>query len=227
MRTPVRVSKGKIAAILIDLQEEHRKDSRYLVEDFGIVLSRCASLQVAARQNGVPVFNVAYVIETETAKLPPFFPRTQDGTPAFSVKEGGLAGICPEVAPREGDILIEKTAASAFSTGQLSARLKSMGVEWIVVAGVWTEACVDATVKDAIAVGFHIILVKDACGSATRAMHQVAILNLANRLYGGAVASTVDACRILSGDEARLWMVEGSVPLRFTHENAENIYRGL
>ena len=45
--------------------------------------------------------------------------------------------------------------------------------------------------KDAVASGFRVLLVKDACGSGSAAMHQTGILNLANRLYGGAVTDTV------------------------------------
>ena len=44
--------------------------------------------------------------------------------------------------------------------------------------------------KQAVDLGFRVILVKDACGSGSTAMHQTGILNLANRLYGGAVIDT-------------------------------------
>ena len=56
--------------------------------------------------------------------------------------------------------------------------------------------------RDAIAHGFRVLLVKDACGSGTEAMHQTGILNLANRLYGGAVADTAKACRLFAGETA-------------------------
>ena len=91
----------------------------------------------------------------------------------------------------------------------------------------WTEACIDATVKDAVASGFRVLLVKDACGSGSAAMHQTGILNLANRLYGGAVTDTDGACRLLAGETVTVWQVEGSVPLRFTFENAAALYAEL
>jgi hypothetical protein len=38
---------------------------------------------------------------------------------------------------------------------------------------------------------------------------------------------TRDACRIMAGEAVTAWMVEGSVPLRFTYENAAALYDGL
>ena len=58
-------------------------------------------------------------------------------------------------------------------------------------------------------------------------MHQTAFLNLAIRLYGGAVADTDAACRLMAGEAVPVWQVEGSVPMRFTYENAADLYRSL
>jgi nicotinamidase-related amidase len=100
-------------------------------------------------------------------------------------------------------------------------------VEWLVIAGVWTEACVAATVRDAIAHGIRVLLVKDACGSGTRAMHQTGIINLANRLSGGAVAGTATACRLIAGEAAEVWVAERPVPLLFGYADAEKMYEAL
>ncbi|RVA59807.1 isochorismatase family protein, partial [Mesorhizobium sp. M7A.F.Ca.CA.004.09.1.2] len=83
------------------------------------------------------------------------------------------------------------------------------------------------SVKDAVAKGFRVLLVKDACGSGSAAMHQTGILNLANRLYGGAVTDTDGACRLLAGETVTAWQVEGSVPLRFSFDNAAALYADL
>ncbi|TKB29630.1 MAG: isochorismatase, partial [Mesorhizobium sp.] len=32
MKSPISIKRGKVAAVFIDLQEEHRRDKRYLVE---------------------------------------------------------------------------------------------------------------------------------------------------------------------------------------------------
>jgi len=226
MKKPLRIERAKVASLFIDLQEEHRHDERYLVEGYDGVLGNAARLQDAARRNGVPVLHCAYVVDLADHARP-FHPTGPDGRSAFSDRDDPLTAVCPEVAPQASERLLVKNEASAFGKSPLIGELRAAGVEWLVVAGVWTEACVDATVKDAINLGLHVLLVKDACGSGGLAMHQTGILNLANRLYGGAVVDTQAACALMDGDAVEAWQVEGSVPLRFTFENAARIYGEL
>ncbi|MER8983094.1 isochorismatase family protein [Mesorhizobium sp. M0870] len=226
MKTPIAIKPGTMAAIFIDLQEEHRQDKRYLVEGFSSILANVQRLQAAARQNNVPLYHWAYIVDLDKQDRP-FHPVGEDGKSAFSDKSDPLTEICHEVAPSRGEALLIKAEASAFRTGPAARDIKSAGIEWLVVSGVWTEACIDASVKDAVAKGFRVLLVKDACGSGSAAMHQTGILNLANRLYGGAVTDTVSACRLLAGETVIAWQVEGSVPLRFSFENAAALYADL
>ncbi|MGH7003667.1 MAG: isochorismatase family protein [Alphaproteobacteria bacterium] len=221
------MDRSKAAALFVDLQEEHRQDQRYLVEGFEAVLGHVQKLQQAARDAEVPVYHSAYVVDLDAHAHKPFHPVMPDGTSAFSDVSNPLSAICPEVGPAGDEIVLVKTDASAFAQGDVALLLRSRGVEWVVIAGVWTEACIAATVNDAIRLGFRVILVKDACGSATQAMHQTAILNLANRLYGGCVVDTDAAARLLAGATVEAWMVQGSVPIRFTLDNAGELYGQL
>jgi maleamate amidohydrolase len=227
MKSTLTIDRSKTAALFIDLQEEHRQDQRYLVAGFDVVLANVRRLQQAARTNGIPVIHSAYIVDAAAENLRPFHPLMADGTSAFSDKRSPLSEICPEVGPAGDETVLIKTEASAFGKGPLARKLGAGGVEWLFIAGVWTEACIDASVKQAIDLGFRVILVKDACGSGSMAMHQTAILNLANRLYGGAVVDTDTACRLISGETVEAWMVQGSVPLRFTYDNAAELYDAL
>ncbi|RWO85423.1 isochorismatase family protein [Mesorhizobium sp.] len=226
MKTPIAIEPGTVAAIFIDLQEEHRQDPRYLVEGFSSILANVQRLQAAARGNHVPLYHWAYIVDLDSQDRP-FHPLGADGKSAFSDKSDPLTEICREVAPINGEALLIKAEASAFRTGPAARDIKSSGIDWLVISGVWTEACIDATVKDAVAKGFRVLLVKDACGSGSAAMHQTGILNLANRLYGGAVTDTNGACRLLAGETVTAWQVEGSVPLRFSFDNAAALYADL
>ena len=227
MRLDIAIAPDKAALLCIDLQEEHRQDKRYLVAGFDGILSHVERLQRAARDRGMAVCHAAYIVDRTAQNLRPFHPTMPDGSSAFSDSADPLSAICAEVGPAAGEQLFVKSAASVFADGTVEARLRAQGVEWLMIAGVWTEACIDATVKDAVELGFRVLLIKDACGSGGTAMHETAILNLANRLYGGAVTDTDGACRLIGGETVDVWQVEGSVPLRFTYENAASLYRQL
>ena len=224
MKKSLSLPPERSAILCIDLQEEHRKDQRLLAVDFDGVVAHVRRLQDAAREHGIPVYHFAYIVDA-AASLP-HHPKLPDGRSAFSDKDDPLTAICPEVAPREGEKLVIKSEASAFGTG-LGDELKGAGVEWLFVCGVWTEACVDATVKAAQKLGFRVVLVKDACGSGSVAMHQTGILNLANRIYGGAVVDTDGACRLMSGETISAWQPDRPVPIRYGFEDAGAIYEGL
>ncbi|TWG94617.1 nicotinamidase-related amidase [Mesorhizobium sp. J18] len=226
MKQPFTLPLDKTAALFIDLQEEHRQDKRLLAVEFDRVITNVMRLQEAARTASLPLYHFAYIVDVEAATTGEHHPRLPDGRSAFSDKGDPLTAICPEAAPQGDEPLIIKSEASAFGTG-LGDELKAAGAEWLIVSGVWTEACVDATVKAALKLGFRVLLVKDACGSGSVAMHQTGILNLANRLYGGAVVDTDTACRLMTGKTAEGWVPQTPVPIRYTYENAAEIYDAL
>lgn len=226
MKSALTLPLDRTAALFIDLQEEHRRDRRLLAVGFDRVIANVQRLQAAARNARLPLYHFAYVVDMDADTTRRFHPRTEDGRSAFSDKDDPLSVICPEIAPHAGERLIVKTEASAFGTG-FGDDLASRNVEWLVIAGVWTEACVDATVKDALKRDFRVLLVKDACGSGSVAMHQTGILNLANRLYGGAVVNTETACRLLAGETVDAWQPDRPVPIRYEAEQIAQLYESL
>jgi nicotinamidase-related amidase len=227
MRATLTLDQRHTALLLIDLQEEQRQVPHYAVAGFDAVLANAGLLLAAARAHGVLVVHAAYRRDYEACPPRPLEPRQADGSAFFSAKDSPLIAICAEAAPRDGEPVLFKNDASAFCESELGPLLSAAGVVWLIVAGVWTEACVAATVRDAIALGLRVLLVKDACGSGTLAMHQTGILNLANRLSGGAVADTAATCRMIAGEEAGVWMAERPVPLLFTLETAAELYESL
>lgn len=224
MKRPLVVSCDRAALLCVDLQEEHRGDQRLLAVGFDSVIANVARLQQAARRHGIAVFHFAYIVEVATSL--PHHPKLPDGRSAFSDKDDPLTAVCAEVAPREGERLVVKSEASAFGAG-LGDELKAAGIEWLFVCGVWTEACVDATVKAALKLGFRVVLVKDACGSGSVAMHKTGILNLANRLYGGAVVDTRAALLLMEGQVVEAWQPDRPVPIRYGFDDAADIYDAL
>jgi nicotinamidase-related amidase len=227
MRSTVKFRSGHVALLLIDLQEEQRSDPLYAAADFGSVLANARRLLLAARRHKVPVFHVAYRRDFALRPPRPFEPGAANGAPLFSQKDSPSSEICREVAPGKGETVICKNDASAFDEGSLQARLAKLQIEWLVVAGVWTESCVAASVRDAMAAGMRVLLVKDACGSGSAAIHQTGILNLANRLYGGAVADVTRAEALMGGAEAVVWTTDRPVPILYSLQAAVKYYESL
>jgi nicotinamidase-related amidase len=227
MKAGLTLDLARTALLIVDLQEDQRSDPLCVAENLDDVLANAAKLLKAARASGVKVFHAAYVRDFNVKPPRPFEPMADDGGPAFSRKESPLVAICHEVAPEGDEVVLHKNDASAFEEGSLQGRLSALGIEWLMVVGVWTEACIAASVRDAMAGGFRVLLVKDACTSGTQAMHQTGVLNIANRLYGGAVADTERSVALLNGDAAAVWWNDIPVPFRFTLADAEAIYQSL
>lgn len=227
MRTTISLQGQAVALLLIDLQEEQRGDPQYRAFGIDGVLGNAARLLEAARETNRMVVHSAY--RRDFAKSPPrpFEPTAADGQPTFSDASNPLTAICHEVAPNKNEPVIYKNDASAFCERDLAPLLKAQAIDWLIVSGVWTEACVAATIRDAMAEGLRVLLVKDACGSGTQAMHKTAVLNLANRLYGGGVTDTERAVALLKGDAADVWIAERPVPILFNFTDAAQHYAEL
>jgi ureidoacrylate peracid hydrolase len=72
------------------------------------------------------------------------------------------ADIVKELEPQEGDILIEKPNYSAFFGTALDVTLQTFNIKYLVFAGVATNICVEASLRDAFYRGYFPILIWDA-----------------------------------------------------------------
>src|SRR5436190_2624494 len=227
MKVPLSLTSSKVAVLFVDFQEEQRVDPTIQPENLDIVIGRARQLLSVARELGVPVFHAGYVRDFAIRPPRPVEVRLADGGASFSDTKNPLVAFCKEVAPAPGETVILKNDASAFEEGSLAGRLHDLRTEWLIIAGVWTEQCIAASVRDAMAAGFRVLIVKDVCTSGTVAMHQSAVLNLANRLYGGAVADLARTLALLRGGTAEVWRTEKPVPIRFTFDNVTAHYDSL
>lgn len=113
------------------------------------------------------------------------------GNPDFAILE--------ELAPREGETVIRKTTNGAFNGSELNRTLKRMGITTLVVTGVVTSACVDATARDAADRGYACVLVADAVADYDHEMHVATLKAFA--LHFGRVADT--AAEVISAIRGR------------------------
>ena len=72
------------------------------------------------------------------------------------------------VAHFEGEPIVHKQFPNSFRETNLLEMLKGWEIERLVICGMMTHMCVDATVRAAADFGFQVLLAEDAC--ATRAL---------------------------------------------------------
>jgi nicotinamidase-related amidase len=110
------------------------------------------------------------------------------------------AEFLPEVAPEGDEIVINKTASGVFSSTNLNYVLTNMGTQALYIVGVYTNECVETTVRDACDLGYLVTVVEDACTTVTRELHDASLATLRDRY-----------ARVITTDEA-VQEIEASVP---------------
>jgi nicotinamidase-related amidase len=86
-----------------------------------------------------------------------------------------LGRVIDALAPAEDDIVLPKSASGVFNSTNIEYVLRNLGVEYLVIAGVYTNQCVESAVRDAADRGFMVTLVEDCCATKTKAWHAAAL----------------------------------------------------
>jgi nicotinamidase-related amidase len=93
-----------------------------------------------------------------------------------------------EFVPFAHETFIEKTTPCAFTKTSLEALLNEKGIDSLVVVGASTNNSVEATVRTGGCIGFHVIVVENACfafakidyAGVPRTAEEVHAMSLAN-----------------------------------------------
>lgn len=76
------------------------------------------------------------------------------------------------LAPRPHHIVLEKSQPSLFIDTPLDLRLKTMGIDTLVIGGVATDIGIEFTCRHASALGYYTVVAEDASGSYSREAHE-------------------------------------------------------
>lgn len=88
-----------------------------------------------------------------------------EGVPVLWVTDSRVEpnpALHPSCTPTEDEIQVVKTNRNAFDGTDLEAELTILGVERVIVCGMQSDACIEATVREAAGLGFQVVLVSDA-----------------------------------------------------------------
>jgi ureidoacrylate peracid hydrolase len=197
-------SRDRTALLVVDMQNGfcHREGSvgqKLDISHHEMIIPRIADLAEAVHRAGMPVlwsrqehtdFDVTrakHRVTIHTAKLEyiPCLRGTWDAELLDDLK--GLVA--------EDDLVFTKHRASCFYNTNLELELRMRGIDTLIVTGVSTNYCVDASVRDAYARDYDLYIVEDACACAWPDLHDAVMKT--NAIFHGEVVSTEDALAAL------------------------------
>jgi nicotinamidase-related amidase len=121
-------------------------------------------------------------------------------TSATKVYSGPVMTALRNVLPPDAPV-IDRRSMNVWEDSAARDAVVKTGRKRLVIAGLLTEACVSFPALDALAEGYEVFVVADACGGATTASHDLALQRLRDR--GAQVTSWLQLLLELQRDWTR------------------------
>jgi nicotinamidase-related amidase len=140
--------------LLVDIQNDYFPGGKMELEGSVEASLRAKRLLEFCRSEELPVCHIQHV-------------SMKPGSTFFLHDTEGVR-MHVNVHPAEVEIVHHKHFPNAFRETSLLEHLNGLGAKRLVIAGMMTHMCVDATVRAAADLGFECLVASDAC--ATRAL---------------------------------------------------------
>jgi nicotinamidase-related amidase len=178
--SPFALVAGKTALIVIDMQRDFLLPGGFgesLGNDVDLLLKvvpPLSALIAAARSAGIMVIHTREGHEPDLSDCPPA--KLNRGAPSKRIGDEGKYGrilirgeyghdIVDELAPIDGEVVIDKPGKGAFYATPLQDTLVDAGITQLLITGVTTEVCVHTTTREANDRGYECLVVSDCVGS--------------------------------------------------------------
>jgi nicotinamidase-related amidase len=172
MPTPQRSTLSESALVVIDLANDFVFAGGTIADAGGpdyqkraqSILPALGRLVAAARAAGVTVVYTTDAHQPGDSELAKWPPHSMKGTPQ--------AAIVPALAPRPGDLVIEKRTYSPFVSSDVDAELRARGIRRLYITGLHTDCCARHTSGDAFQRGYDLVWITDAMQAFTDEAHR-------------------------------------------------------
>ncbi|KKB33300.1 cysteine hydrolase family protein [Bacillus thermotolerans] len=140
---------SQTALVLVDIQNDYFPGGKMPLYETEKAAQKARSVLDYFREHNLPLFHIQHIFEGEQA---PFFAPDTEGVQIHQI-----------VTPLQGEKVIQKNFPNSFLHTSLEAELKSAGIEHVVVVGMMSHMCIDATSRTAVDLGFRCTVIEDAC----------------------------------------------------------------
>ena len=189
----------RTALLVIDMQSHwvHPHGACHVAHAAGIV-DNINRLAAALRVAGGTVVWIQSTLTLDGPQAwPMLFDCIADEATADLERRELMAGspmheLCRELDVRDGDWFAAKCRFSAFIPGasDLGPRLRTAGIDSLIVTGVTTNICCESTARDAMMLDFRTVMIDDANAAYTDEEHLAGLWSFA-QVFGD-VLSTAD-----------------------------------
>jgi nicotinamidase-related amidase len=181
------------ALLVVDMQNEFLREEGLLPTWGGAaILPRLRRLIELYRESGRPVIYTRHCYfnpEVDGGTTAEWWRMDRD-SPVLSAALPGSA-IHADIAPQAEDVVIVKHRYSAFHDTHLESVLRRFQVRDVIISGVASNCCCEATAHDALFRDFHVFFLADGCGGSDEMAHIATLRDIAC-FYG-----TVLTCQTL------------------------------
>lgn len=146
---PKSIDPATTALLVIDFQREYF-DGRMPVPDGTKAMANAKRLIAKADASGMSVYHIQHV--------------TPAGAPIFA-EDSKTVAFHPDIVPGPRHRTVRKSSVSVFPTTNIDSELKADGVKTLIVTGLMTHACVAGATRDAVPLGYDVIVAADACAT--------------------------------------------------------------
>jgi len=177
---PLAFDPAHSALVIIDMQRDFVEPGGFGaslgndVTPLQAIIPTCAAVLAAWRAAGLCVVHTREGHAPDLSDCPPA--KRGRGQPSLRIGDAGPMGrvlvigepghaIVPALAPRDGELVIDKPGKGAFYATPLQAELQARGIRQLVFMGVTTEVCVQTTMREANDRGYECLLVEDGTAS--------------------------------------------------------------